>query len=144
MTNFFNRWQKEDVASFDPKEEAVDDFMEQKDLFMKKTVWDSGCRTWYKDGKIGKVTALWPGSHLHFMETLSVPRYEDYNINYACRNRFSYLGNGFSQTEVHPQANLAYYIRNVDDGVPVIRPIWNTHNAKDIGDRMTANIDIQV
>ncbi|EAT77845.1 hypothetical protein SNOG_14653 [Parastagonospora nodorum SN15] len=40
MAHIMNRWQKEDISSFDPKLEAVNDFMEQKDLFMPTTDYD--------------------------------------------------------------------------------------------------------
>jgi len=144
MTKFFNRWQKEDIASFDPKSAAVDDFMEQKDLFMKKTVWEAGCNSWYKDRRSGKVTALWPGSHLHFMETLSVPRFEDYDVRYRGGNRFAYLGNGFSQAELNPAGDVAYYIRNGDDGAPISRSTMGRFNAKDLGDKLTAIVSLPV
>lgn len=53
------------------------------------------------------------------METLSKPRYEDFDISYASRNRFAYLGNGFSQREMNPRADLTYSIREHDGGSSV-------------------------
>ncbi|QMW24964.1 hypothetical protein G4B84_000209, partial [Aspergillus flavus NRRL3357] len=48
IAKFLNRWQKEDIRTFEPKLEAVDDFMEQKDLLMKSTIWENDCRSWFR------------------------------------------------------------------------------------------------
>ncbi|OAL38853.1 hypothetical protein AYO20_02059 [Fonsecaea nubica] len=136
IAHFMNRWQKEDILTFDPKPEAVDDFIHQKDLFMQETVWNSNCLSWYKNPHTGKITALWPGSTLHYMETLANPRYDDYNVEYRGR-RFAYLGMGFSQAELDPDVDVTYYIRNKDDDAPLCRPLFSTRNAKDITPRMT-------
>uniref|UniRef100_P9WEH8 Probable FAD-binding monooxygenase ltbD n=1 Tax=Aspergillus luteorubrus TaxID=2715282 RepID=LTBD_ASPLT len=141
FAQFLNRWQNEDIQAFDPKVDAVNDFMEQKDLFMETTVWNTHCQSWYKSRQTGKITALWPGSTLHYMETLAKPRYDDFDITYASKNRFAYLGNGFSQDELNPQADITYYIRDKDDGLSVFGNLFSTYNAKDIGDKMTALAD---
>lgn len=131
MAQFLNRWQKEDILSFEPKREAVDDFMLQKDLFMENTVWNTSCQSWYKNGSAkGKITALWPGSTLHYMETLASPRWDDFEIKYK-GNRFAYLGNGFSQTELNPAIDVAYYIRSQDNGESLCRSSQSTVNVKD-------------
>ncbi|KAH5642097.1 hypothetical protein HBI23_197610 [Parastagonospora nodorum] len=130
MAHIMNRWQKEDISSFDPKLEAVNDFMEQKDLFMPTTVWSSDCQSWYKDPRSQKITATWPGSTLHYMETLANVRYEDYDVTFASKNRFAHLGNGISQTELNPHIDEAYYIREFDDGSSVCRNLQSTYNVK--------------
>ncbi|KAG6840576.1 hypothetical protein C0991_005765 [Blastosporella zonata] len=115
MLKFANRWQTENIRSFSPKREAVEDFIAHKDRFMKGTVWEHDCRSWYKANSVtGKVTALWPGSTLHYMEAIAEPRYDDWEITYK-GNRFAWLGDGFSQTELDETADLAYYVRNEDD-----------------------------
>jgi len=59
MLKMINRWQVENIRSFMPKMEAVEDFLAQKDEFMKATVWDENCRSWYKNNDINaKVSAL--------------------------------------------------------------------------------------
>ena len=70
MMKMIDRFQTHNIASFAPKAEAVADFIEHKDRFMEKTVWADPCRSWYKAGPTGKVTALWPGSTLHYTEAL--------------------------------------------------------------------------
>ena len=66
-----NRIQSESIRSVAVKEGAVQDFLDYKDRFMPSTVWDQECRSWYKGHTVGgKVSALWPGSTLHYIETL--------------------------------------------------------------------------
>lgn len=115
MLKMVDRWQTENIHSFNPTMAAVDDFIAYKDLFMKRTVWDEECRSWYKNNSAsGKVAALWPGSSLHYMETIKEVRYDDWEVKYK-GNRFNYFGNGYSQTQVDPTADWAFYIRNQDD-----------------------------
>ncbi|KJA23554.1 hypothetical protein HYPSUDRAFT_66239 [Hypholoma sublateritium FD-334 SS-4] len=116
MLRMINRWQTENIHSFSPKIDAVQDFIAFKDEFMKATVWEHECKSWYKNNSAsGKVTALWPGSTLHYLEAISDPRYEDWDFKYK-GNRFAFLGNGRSQVESDSTADWAYYIRNEDDG----------------------------
>ncbi|TFK71445.1 FAD/NAD(P)-binding domain-containing protein [Pluteus cervinus] len=112
ILKFVNRWQTENIHSFAPTEEAIQDLIDFKDEFMKKTVWVDDCNGWYHQN--GKVTAIWPGSTLHYLETLSAVRYDDWHFKYT-GNRFTYLGNGTSQTENDPTADWAYYITEQDD-----------------------------
>ncbi|KAK7946263.1 cyclohexanone monooxygenase [Apiospora aurea] len=137
MAHFLNRWQKQGpgLASFEPKRHAVADFMQHKDAFMdSRAIW-SECESWYRSRATGRVTALWPGSVPHYMEALSEPRYDDYEVAYRQgANRFAYLGNGFSQTELDPEADTAFYIRNNDkEGSGIFRPMQSSRNAKDAG-----------
>jgi cation diffusion facilitator CzcD-associated flavoprotein CzcO len=119
ICKLLDRYQTHNITQFSPKQEAVDDFIAHKDFFMKRTVWEDPCRSWYKAaGPEGKVTALWPGSTLHYMEAIQDLRLEDWDIKYE-GNRFAYLGNGYSQTEIDPTADWAYYIREYDDGEPL-------------------------
>lgn len=119
MCKLIDRFQTHNIKAFAPKKEAVDDFIAHKDFFMQRTVWNDPCRSWYKaSGPTGKVTALWPGSTLHYMEALQDVRLEDWEVKYE-GNRYAYLGNGYSQTEVDNTADWAYYVRDVDDGEPL-------------------------
>ncbi|KAF8902341.1 hypothetical protein CPB84DRAFT_1775871 [Gymnopilus junonius] len=99
----------ENIQSFSPKKEAVDDFVEWKDDLMNHMFMVQA------NSASGKVTALWPGSMLHYLEAIAEPRYEDWDFKYE-GNRFNFLGNGYSQTEKDTTADWAYYIRNADDG----------------------------
>ncbi|KAJ9605678.1 hypothetical protein H2200_009527 [Cladophialophora chaetospira] len=113
MLQWVDRWQTENIVSFYPKREVVDDFVDHINEYMPKTVWTEQCRSWYKN-KDGRIIALWPGSTLHFMEVMQYPRYDDFVVTYK-GNRFEWMGNGYSQTELDVEADWAYYIRDVDD-----------------------------
>lgn len=117
MLQCIDRYQTSNIQSFAPKMEAVDDFLQHKDEFMKGTVWGDPCRSWYKANQAdAPVTALWPGSTLHYIEALSEGvRWDDFNVKYN-GNRWAWLGNGYSQTELDDTADWAYYIREEDDG----------------------------
>ncbi|KAL1614849.1 hypothetical protein SLS54_009403 [Diplodia seriata] len=111
-----DRFQTEPVASFAPKAAAVDEFNDWLDAFMGRMVWSDDCRSWYKKHSAsGRVTGLWPGSMLHFVEALREVRWDDWEVEYR-GNRFAWLGNGFSRTEVDHEADLSYYVREVDEG----------------------------
>ncbi|OQV03592.1 hypothetical protein CLAIMM_08614 [Cladophialophora immunda] len=115
MLRIIDRYQTHNIHSFAPTKEAVDDFISFKDEFMKQTVWNDPCRSWYKSNQAdAPVTALWPGSTLHYIEAMSEVRWEDFRVRYN-GNRFAWLGNGYSQCEVDGTADWAYYIREEDD-----------------------------
>lgn len=118
MCKVIDRFQTNNIAQFAPKEQAVRDFVEYKDNFMKGTVWADPCRSWYKGRPDGPILALWPGSTLHYIEAMREVRFDDLEVTYA-GNRFSWLGNGYSRTELDSTADLAYYIREVDDDAPL-------------------------
>lgn len=116
MLKFCDRWQTENIHSFSPRWEAVEDFLDHVEKVVDKTVWADDCRSWYKKGTADKVALiLWPGSGLHFIEALSEIRADDFDIRYN-GNRFAWLGNGYSQTEKDLPADPEYYIREYDVG----------------------------
>lgn len=111
-----DRYQTTNIRSFAPHAHVIKDFIEYKDRFMRNTVWADSCRSWYKSNQAeGPVTALWPGSTLHYIEAMDEVRLDDWDVQYN-GNRFSWMGNGYSQTEVDETADWAYYIREEDDG----------------------------
>lgn len=82
MLGMCDRWQTENIHSFVPKEEAVRDFVEHTDKWMEGKVWGEECRSWYKSNSVtGRVSALWPGSTLHYLEALKEPRWEDWDVS---------------------------------------------------------------
>jgi len=92
--------------------------------FMKDTIWDQECCSWYKNNSAsGKVTALWTGSTLHYLEAISQSQFDGWDFKYS-GNRFAYLGNGYSQMEMESTSDWAYYIRNEDDSPVLGRAKW--------------------
>lgn len=101
----------ENVSSFTVKLDAQADFNAQTQATMQKMVWTGSCRSWYKD-ETGKISALWPGSSLHYRQVLESNRWEDFDWKYR-GNRFAHWGLGFSDIEKMPNRDaqdFAYYI----------------------------------
>jgi len=74
------------------------------------SVWTTGCRSWYNQGNPGgKVTAQYPGSLVHWRKLLENPRYEDFELSYRSKNRFQFMGNGFTLEEVDGR-DLSWYL----------------------------------
>ncbi|KAI2823342.1 hypothetical protein CBS115989_1324 [Aspergillus niger] len=103
----------EGVTSFEPKEEAVADFFEHHRKFMPRTAWTSPCRSWFKQGTVDGEVMMWPGSRIHFFETMKQPRWEDYNLRYTTTNRFGYLGNGFAAREFDG-SDMSWYLGTLE------------------------------
>ncbi|KAH7319073.1 putative dimethylaniline monooxygenase [Rhexocercosporidium sp. MPI-PUGE-AT-0058] len=99
----------EHLTSFSPSEAAVADFAEHRRTFLPRTAWSGPCRSWFKQGTIDGEVMMWPGSRVHFFENMKTVRWEDYELKYANRNRFWYLGNGFSQREFDGR-DLTWYL----------------------------------
>jgi hypothetical protein len=80
---------------------------------MPRTAWVSPCRSWFKGGNAdGPVTALHPGSRIHFFHMLEGFRGEDFEYVYdsPVQNRFQYLGNGFSTKELDDGFDSTWYL----------------------------------
>lgn len=64
--------------------------------------------------------AVWPGSSLHYIQTLRNPRYEDYDIVYwNARNPWACLGMGMTVEEQDPAQDHSPYL-----AVEHIEPEW--------------------
>lgn len=109
----FRKMSEEGITSFDVKEEAVADFAEHRRAFLPRTAWNSPCRSWFKQGTIDGEIMMWPGSRIHFFETMKEVRWEDYNLKYTTPNRFGYLGNGFAAREFDG-SDLSWYLGLLD------------------------------
>ena len=116
IINILKRFQTEQIRTIAPSGTAVRDFNEHTREFMKRTAWKTSCRSWFKNGTVdGPVVALHPGSRLHWLHMLDEVRYEDYEITYCSRNRFAYLGNGFSVREA-PGLDTTWYLDDPEYG----------------------------
>lgn len=127
------KFQKENIRSFEVSSAATESFNCWKDEFMEQTVWKQDCRSWYKAGsKSGRVVAVWPGSTLHYLETIKTPRYEDWKWVYQKgANPWAFLGNGFSTAEKRPGGDLCWYLRSEDDSL--LDPCLKTATDRVIG-----------
>jgi hypothetical protein len=57
----------------------MDAFDLQRKEAARKTIWNSGCKSWYLDNE-GLPTA-WPWTYDRFRDEMSRPRLEDYEIH---------------------------------------------------------------
>lgn len=118
ITGIIRKCQTEGIKAIAPSQAAVDEYFEHITAFMPRTAWAAtggGCRSWFKNGsEDGPVTALHPGSRIHFFHMLERFRGEDWEFVYEGdgrkRNRFAYLGNGFSTRELDPSVDSTWYL----------------------------------
>ncbi|CZR57488.1 related to monooxigenase [Phialocephala subalpina] len=105
--NCIDKLQTEGIKSMEIDHGATEEYNEHTQEYLKRTVWVSHCRSWYKRGTTdGQVVAIYAGTSFHFIEALRKPRWEDYRLEYLpcgkngrSRNRFAYLGDGFTVKE---------------------------------------------
>jgi hypothetical protein len=103
--------QTEGITSLSPGHEALDAYSAHIDAFMPRTVWAGTCRSWFKNGmETGPVTALHPGSRIHWFHMLEKFRGEDFDYVYEGGKRFGYLGNGFSTKELEGGWDKTWYL----------------------------------
>ena len=57
------------------------------------------------------------GDRLHYFEQMRDVRYEDYNIAYMGKNRYSYFGNGYTWTETVVDSNPVWYFDELQKDV---------------------------
>ncbi|KAF5707179.1 monooxygenase [Fusarium mundagurra] len=119
--------QKEDYITMEPKASRVQDFADYIGEYFKKTVYMDDCKSWYKigGGHGDKISALWPGSVMHALEALRVPRWEDFEFEEMHENRLRWLGNGWSMCimEEEEQGDPSWYVNpDVVDVPPEGKP----------------------
>jgi cation diffusion facilitator CzcD-associated flavoprotein CzcO len=61
-----------------PRPEALEDYEVRRAEAAKRTVFASGCKSWYLDA--AGVPQTWPWSYDHFAEVMAKPRLEDYEL----------------------------------------------------------------
>lgn len=99
------------IKSVTVKGDVLREFNDYSQAFLQKTVWSSGCRSWYKNHKVdGRVSAMYAGSVLHYRELLEAFRTEDFDINYLDQqNRFGFMGSGITDLEASG-GQLGFYL----------------------------------
>ncbi|KAG5655129.1 hypothetical protein KAF25_001902 [Fusarium avenaceum] len=79
VIRIIKKCQTEGIKAVAPTHSAVDELAEHTKKFMPRTAWAGSCRSWFKDGRVeGEVTALHPGSRIHFFHMLQHFRGEDW------------------------------------------------------------------
>ncbi|KAE9367648.1 FAD/NAD(P)-binding domain-containing protein [Stipitochalara longipes BDJ] len=111
IASIIHKCQTEGIASLSPSHEALDAYSARIDAFMPRTAWAGTCRSWFKNGReTGPVTALHPGSRIHWFHMLERFRGEDFEHTYEGGQRFGYLGNGFSTKELEGGGDPTWYL----------------------------------
>ena len=114
LANIIQKCQEENIKAIAPSPGAVADYFEHVKEFMPLTTWSGGCSSWFKNhSKDGSVTAVHPGSRMHFFHMLRRFRGEDWEYLHDEKmngNRFGYLGNGFSTVELDPNQDSTWYL----------------------------------
>ncbi|EAL89217.1 hypothetical protein KXV31_002469 [Aspergillus fumigatus] len=104
----------EDIKSVVVKDSVVSDYNIYAQENLKRAVWSKGCHAWYSKKTTGEgvtVTAMYPGSVLHYKAVLRTIRGEHFDIRYNTTNPFRYLGNGELAFEREKGADLAFYLK---------------------------------
>ncbi|KAI5290519.1 hypothetical protein KEM54_001299 [Ascosphaera aggregata] len=116
IINFMIKMQTQNIRTAVPSKAACDDPEEHTNEYMKRLAFSSHCRSWFKNGETdGPVIAIYPGSRMHYYHMTSEIRGEDWEFTYKTKNRFAYMGNGFSTRE-EPGQNLSFYLENPEGG----------------------------
>lgn len=103
----------ENIKSVVPKSKVVDELIRYQDELHKAMIWSGGCKSWFKGNQVtGRIIALFPGSAVLFRQLISEIRAEDFEIDYWDHNRWLFLGNGFTDYELKPNSDLAWYIEH--------------------------------
>ncbi|RSL49542.1 hypothetical protein CEP54_012383 [Fusarium duplospermum] len=110
LTRIIKKCQVEGIRAISPQQAAVDELFEHTQQFMPRTAWSGNCISWFKGGTLdGPVTALHPGSRIHFFHMLEGFRGEDWEYTWRKKtNRFQFLGNGFSMKEFDGEDSTWY------------------------------------
>lgn len=111
MCKWLRKMARENIVSVCPTQRATDEFVRYGDEIHKTLVWTGSCKSWYKGHRVdGRVTATWPGSALLYREMIQELRPEDFDVRWCGRNRFAFMGNGFTALEMDESADLAFYV----------------------------------
>ena len=114
IVKMIRKCQTQGIKAVAPREDVVRAFYEHTLRFMPRTAWAGNCRSWFKNGtETGPVTALHPGSRIHWFHMVEQFRTEDFEYEYIRENMFDYLGNGFSTRELNGN-NQTWYLDEPD------------------------------
>ncbi|KIW29292.1 uncharacterized protein PV07_05117 [Cladophialophora immunda] len=103
----------ENIKSITPKAAVVDELIQYGDEVHKTLIWSDSCTSWFKRNvPDGRITAAFAGSALLFRRLISEIRAEDFDIEYWTGNRWSFMGTGFTEYELNPENDLAWYIEH--------------------------------
>lgn len=113
ILQYIEKMQRERIASMTPKQSAIKAYHRHCDAYFRQTVYAEDCKTWMRSSKKfpERITAIYPGSYLHFRDILSHPRWEDYEYE-RCEGEdvFDFMGNGMVADDLAMKGNFAPYM----------------------------------
>lgn len=117
VADIIARMAYDNIGLVEPKRTQVEAFTNFCEKYFERTVYSADCASWYKtsppggisleERKKGRVTALWPGSSLHYLKTLEEVRWEDFELKPYDGNGFGWFGNGWTVGERKQQVDGA-------------------------------------
>ncbi|EAS33138.3 flavin-binding monooxygenase [Coccidioides immitis RS] len=113
MLDWTTKIATEDIKSVVVKDSVVRDYNRYAQENLKRMVWSKGCHAWYKSAKGDNrvVTAMYPGSVMHYKSALEIIRGEHFDIGYNTSNQFRFMGNGQLAWEMEEGADFAPYVK---------------------------------
>ncbi|KAF4995954.1 hypothetical protein FGRMN_4809 [Fusarium graminum] len=138
------------VKSFEVRSDAQADFNTHTQKAMRDMVWTGTCRSWYKQGTNGKVTGIWAGSSLHYIQVLAEDRWEDYEWEHKSE-RYSYWGHGVSWIEEPELDPLGVRKQDMIEAMTTIPKkdsdlsfyLWNSDPLPDAGLDMVTSDEVE-
>ena len=129
--------QTDHLHSIVPKQDITDAFNEHAQTWIQGTCWaEKSCRSWYKNNETGRVNSVWPGSSLHYVESIKTPRYEHYDVRYRDqKNLWSFLGLGLTRNQVEEGGDLSPYINEANLEKKFYSFVLSPEEEKRINDR---------
>lgn len=106
---------EEDIQSVCVKDDIVEAFNIYIQQILHRTAWNRECESWYKKGRKDEyrtgITAIYPGSMMHFKSMLEKIRPEDFEIRYRSANPFKFYGCGLTALDLSSdQPDLSFYL----------------------------------
>lgn len=113
MVKWIRKLATENIKSIVPKSRVIDELVRYEDEIHKTLVWSASCTSWFKRNTADGVNiANFAGSAITFRKLVNEIRAEDFEIEYFNENRWTFLGNGFTDFELDPSNSLSWYIEH--------------------------------
>jgi hypothetical protein len=108
---------EENIRSVCVKDDVVEAYNIYIQQVLRKTAWNRECESWYKKGRKDEyrtgITAIYPGSMLHYKSMIERIRPEDFDIQYRSANPFWFYGCGLTAADLDPSnPDLSTYLHD--------------------------------
>jgi hypothetical protein len=127
------KMERERISSMTPKTSAIKAYHRHCNAYFGQTVYSEPCSTWMRASKNypDRITAIYPGSYLHFRDVLSHPRWEDYDYEMVDDDLFDFMGNGMMADDIAMKGDFAPYM-NLREEFPELREFFTQDEASNL------------